>query len=111
MVEQRVQVSERRFRIPDVSVIDRDQPLEPIVRVAPIICCEVLSRLDTMREMHERYDDYLAFGVRNVWVFDSLKRGVFICDGKDFHAAEREQLNAPGTPIYLPLKQIFAELD
>jgi hypothetical protein len=38
VVDQRVQVSARRFRIPDVCVLSRDQPLEPIVRVAPIVC-------------------------------------------------------------------------
>ncbi|AXC10972.1 protein of unknown function DUF820 [Acidisarcina polymorpha] len=111
VVEQRVQVSEKRFRIPDVSVLDRNQPMEPIVRVPPIVCCEVLSRSDTMREMRERCDDYLLFGVRHVWAFDPLRREAFICDAKGFHAPEGEQLAVPGTPIYLPLPQIFAELD
>jgi len=111
VVEQRVQVAARRFRIPDVSVLSRDQPMEPIVRVPPMICCEVLSRSDTMREMLDRCNDYLKFGVQNVWVFDPLLREAFVCDAKGFHAPEGEQLNATGTPIYLPLPQIFAELD
>jgi Uma2 family endonuclease len=111
LVEQRVQVSERRFRIPDVSILGSDQPAEPIVRVPPILCCEVLSRSDTMREMRDRCDDYLKFGVRHVWVFDPLKREGFLCDSKGFHAPEGEQLTVLGTPIYLPMKPIFAELD
>jgi Uma2 family endonuclease len=111
VVEQRVQVAARRFRIPDVSVLRRDQPMEPIVRVPPMICCEVLSRSDTMREMLDRCNDYLKFGVQHVWVFDPLNREAFICDAKGFHTPEGEQLSAPGTPIYLPMPQIFAELD
>jgi Uma2 family endonuclease len=111
VVEQRIQVSARRFRIPDVSVLSRDQPMEPIVRVPPIVCCEVLSRSDSKKEMRERCDDYLAFGVQHVWVFDPLKREAFVCDAQGLHAPEGERLNVPGTPIYLPLKQIFAELD
>jgi Uma2 family endonuclease len=111
IVEQRVQVSDRRCRIPDVTVLSRNQPLEPIVREPPIICCEVLSRSDTMREMRERCDDYLTFGVQHVWTFDPLRQEALVCDAKGFHAPEGEELRMPGTPIFLPLKQRFAELD
>jgi Uma2 family endonuclease len=111
VVEQRVQVSARRFRVPDISVLSRDQPMEPIVRVPPIICCEVLSRSDSMSEMRDRCNDYLKFGVQHVWAFDPLLREAFICDAKGFHAPESEQLTVPATLIHLPLPQIFAELD
>lgn len=111
VVEQRVQVLASRFRIPDVSVLSRDQPMEPIVRVPPIVCCEVLSRSDTMRSLRDRANDYLKFGVRHVWAFDPVLREAFICDTKGFHAPEGEELRVAGTPIFLPLKPIFAELD
>jgi Uma2 family endonuclease len=111
VVEQRVQVSEKRFRIPDVSVLSRDQPMEPIVRVPPIVCCEVLSRSDTMRSLRDRANDYLRFGVQHVWAFDPVLREAFVCDARGFHAPESEELRVPGAPIFLPLKQIFAELD
>jgi Uma2 family endonuclease len=111
VVEQRVQVSARRFRIPDVSVLSRDQPMEPIVRVPPILCCEVLSRSDSKKEIRERCDDYLGFGVRHVWVFDPLKRESFVFDAQGFQTPSGDELRVAGTPIYLPLKQIFAELD
>jgi Uma2 family endonuclease len=111
VVAPRVQVSEKRFRIPDVSVISRDQPMEPIVRVPPIVCCEVLSRSDTMRSLRDRANDYLKFGVQHVWAFDPVLREAFVCDVRGFHAPDGEQLGVPGTPIFLPLRQIFAELD
>jgi Uma2 family endonuclease len=111
VVEQRVQVLASRFRIPDVSVLSRDQPMEPIVRVPPIVCCEVLSRSDTMRSLRDRANDYLKFGVQHVWAFDPVLREAFVCDAKGFHAPDGDRLNVPGTPIYLPLQQIFAELD
>ena len=111
VVEQRVQVSERRFRIPDVSVLSHDQPMEPIVRVPPIVCCEVLSRSDTMRSLRDRANDYLKFGVKHVWAFDPVLQEAFVCDTKGFHAPDGDQFSVPGTPIYLALQQIFAELD
>lgn len=111
VVEQRVQVAATRFRIPDVSILSRDRPIEEIIRVPPIVCCEVLSRSDTMREMRARCNDYLKFGVEHVWVFDPLSRDAVVCTADGFHTVQAEQLAVPGTPIYLPLAQIFAELD
>jgi Uma2 family endonuclease len=111
VVEQRVQVSEKRFRIPDVSVLNRDQPMESIVRVPPIVCCEVLSRSDTMRSLRDRANDYLRFGVQHVWAFDPVLREAFVCDVRGFHAPKGEELRVSGAPIFLPLKPIFAELD
>jgi Uma2 family endonuclease len=111
VVAPRVQVAERRFRIPDVSVLSRDQPMDPIVRVPPIVCCEVLSRSDTMRSLRDRANDYLKFGVQHVWAFDPVLREAFVCDAKGFHAPDGDRLSVLGTPIYLPLRQIFAELD
>ena len=106
VVEQRVQVSEKRFRIPDVSVFSRDQPMDPIVRVPPIVCCEVLSRSDTMRSLRDRANDYLKFGVQHVWAFDPVLREAFVCDAKGFHAPDGDRLSVLGTPIYLPLRDI-----
>src|SRR5271165_5356635 len=51
VVEQRVQVSPTRFRIPDVSVLPGDYSKDPIVRVPPLVCIEVLSKDDTLRSI------------------------------------------------------------
>lgn len=111
VVEQRVQVSEKRFRIPDVSVLSRDQPMEPIVRVPPLICIEVLSKDDTLREMRERVNDYLNFGVDHVWVFDPALREAFIADRSGYHTPKDGYFSVPETPIHLDSQQLFAELD
>src|SRR5215472_18223250 len=62
-VEQRVQVSPTRFRIPDVCVTVGAKPTEPIFRTPPFLCIEVLSRDDRRGPLLERIDDYLRFGV------------------------------------------------
>ena len=111
VVEQRVQVSPSRYRIPDISVLRRDQPMEPIVRVPPLICIEVLSKADTLRAMRERVNDFLKFGVEHVWFLDPDSREAFIADHGGFHAPSDAVLSVPGTPVHLPLRAIFAELD
>jgi Uma2 family endonuclease len=109
--EQRVQVSPRRFRIPDISVLPGDYSKDAIVRVPPLICVEVLSKDDTLREMRERVSDYLNFGVEHVWIFDPALREAFIADRKGYHTPADGTFVVPGTPIHLSVQQIFAELD
>jgi len=75
-VEQRIRVQTRRFRIPDVSVVELPEPDEQVFTEPPYICIEVLSPEDTFPRLQERFDDYLAMGVPNVWVLDpGTKRG------------------------------------
>jgi Uma2 family endonuclease len=111
VVEQRVQVKPNRFRIPDVSVISRDQPVEPIFKHPPLLCIEVLAREDTLRSVEDRVDDYFAFGVRNVWILDPEKRRAYVCAPGSFNEPEGGILSVPGTPIQIPLQDLFADLD
>src|SRR5439155_17401401 len=62
-VEQRVQVSPTRFRIPDVCVTLGPKPTEQIFRTPPFLAIEILSKRDRKRDVQERVDDYLRFGV------------------------------------------------
>ena len=111
LTEQRIRVAPHRFRIPDVCVIRRDQPVEPVFTRPPLICIEVLSREDTLRGLQERVTDYLTFGVPNVWVLDPSTRKAWVCDRSGFHEPQDEVLAAAGTEIAVPLRELFAELD
>lgn len=66
VVEQRVQVSETRFRIPDVCLLSRDKPVEQIIRQAPLVCIEVLSPEDSVSKVRNRIADYHRMGVEHV---------------------------------------------
>jgi Uma2 family endonuclease len=111
LVEQRVRVAPRRYRIPDICVIDRDQPLEPVFTQPPLICIEILSKDDRLRDMQERVTDYLNRGVRNVWILDPVSHRVYICAQGEFREPVGGVLEAQGTAIRIPLDEIFAELD
>ena len=77
-VAQRVRISERRFHVPDVCLVV-GRPTEQIFRTPPFAVFEILSKDDRMREMQERLDDYVAFGVRHIWLIDPRARRVFEC--------------------------------
>lgn len=108
--EQRVQVRPERFRIPDVCVVRNDDPDEQIVRSAPLICIEVLSKKDTLGDLQERVNDYAAMGVRNIWAVDPWKRLAYYCSTRGFQQPEDGYFRVEGTPIEVSITQVFAEL-
>jgi Uma2 family endonuclease len=109
--EQRVQVAERRYRIPDICVVSRDFPLRLIIRNPPALCVEIFSSKDTLKTIQARLDDYARMGVRCSWVIDPWKRGVYFAGPDGILHPASGTLNVPGTPIYMDVKTVFAELD
>jgi Uma2 family endonuclease len=111
VVEQRVQVSPTRFRIPDVCVARAERPMEQIYRKPPLVVIEILSPEDRFSAMQKKIDDYLDFGVPNIWVIDPKERRAFICGREGW--AESKDLVLPSVDgaIVLPLPEIFEAID
>jgi Uma2 family endonuclease len=107
-VEQCVQVSPTRFRIPDICVIIGDTS-EQIFRTPPFLCIEILSPEDRMSRVEQRIDDYLAMGVKYVWVMDPSNRHVYIATLEaglqEFKGAT---LRTENPVLELPLAAVFA---
>lgn len=108
--EQRVQVARERFRIPDVTVLRSSDPWDPIVTVAPLICVEVLSKDDSLREMQLRVDDYAGLGVENIWIVDPWNRVGYYASTQGFRKTGSDLLEVPGTEIRVSLAEVFEEL-
>lgn len=104
-------MSASRFRIPDVCVISRGQPIEPVFTKPPLVCIEVLSKDDTLRSMQARIDDYVAFGVPNIWILDPVARRAYVCSGKSLREPEDNVLRAPEPAIEISLADLFRELE
>ena len=105
--EQRVQVSPKRFRIPDICVT-LGEPNEEILHQPPFICIEILSPEDRWPRVQQRIDDYLAMGVPHVWVLDPATKTAYSAT-----PTERAQevtggaLTAQNPSVVLPLDEIF----
>src|ERR1700760_1764767 len=56
--ELRVQVAATRFRVPDVTVLDRSRPIEQIITHPPVAVFEILSPEDTLRRLKRKLEDY-----------------------------------------------------
>ena len=76
--EQRVQVAATHFRVPDICLI-RSEDFAPIVTMPPLLCIEILSPEDRWPRIQESIDDYLQFGVPEVWVIDPEERKAWTC--------------------------------
>jgi Uma2 family endonuclease len=109
-VEQRVQVSPTRFRIPDVCVTVGPKPSEQILRTPPFLAIEILSRKDRQRDVLERVEDFLRFGVRYVWVIDPRSREGWIHTTMGIASAESGILRTQDPDIEMSLPEIFAAL-
>lgn len=76
--EQRLQVAQDRFRIPDLCLFQGSRSQEQVFRTPPFLCIEVLSRNDTFDSLQDRIDDYLTFGVPYVWVINPRNRKAWV---------------------------------
>lgn len=108
--ELRMRVSRTRFRIPDVCVMLREQQPEPVLTIAPFLCIEILSPEDRMSRVIERVREYLAFGVKHVWVVDPENRTAYSYT-KDEGREVRDSLITANPEISISLGELFAELE
>ena len=106
--EQRVQVSETRFRVPDLCVY-LSEPTEEVFHTPPYLCIEVLSPEDRLNRLEERVDDYLDMGVPFVWVLDPLtKRAWKITPTEGWREEKSGTLKTENPAIEVRLSEIFS---
>jgi Uma2 family endonuclease len=109
--EQRVKVGPTRYRVPDICVIRRSDPVTEIIQKAPLLCIEVLSPEDRMQRVQERVEDYARMGVEHIWLLDPVRRQAWIMAAGGSQTPVTTEFTVPGTPIRISLAEIFAELD
>ena len=110
MQELRVQVSETRFRVPDVCLLPAGLRT-PVIQQAPLLCVEVLSPRDNIMRMRQRCKDYLDMGVPVVWILDPERRMAYVLtnDGMTEHSSGT--LALLNGVVEVDIVAIFAALD
>lgn len=107
-VELRVQVHPKRFRIPDVLAV-REMPSGRFIRKAPYIVIEVLSPDDRARDLADKVEDYLAFGVENIWVVEPTRHRVTV-ETPDGGRICRDKVETSDGVISISLSEIFGNM-
>jgi Uma2 family endonuclease len=68
--ELRIRIAQDRYRVPDVAVLDRSNPIEQIVTLPPAAVFEVLSPEDRILRIHSKLQDYADMGVSQILILD-----------------------------------------
>jgi Uma2 family endonuclease len=106
MQEWRMRIDARHYRIPDIMIVAGPLDRERVRSTPPFVCIEILSPEDRMSRMLKKVADYLAFGVRYVWVLDPESKLALA-----YTAAGVEKvatvLRTENPAIEIPLAQIF----
>jgi Uma2 family endonuclease len=108
--ELRVRVSERRFRVPDVAVLDRNLPVEEVVTHTPLAVFEVLSPDDSVKRMMTKLADYERMGIQTILVLDP-KGKHFRFKGGALEPLPAEPFDLPGSACRFDLTEIEKLLD
>jgi Uma2 family endonuclease len=105
--ELRIQVGPRRYRVPDVCLVVGPEPDEQIFTRPPFLCIEILSPEDRMSRMMVKIEDFLAFGVRYVWVIEPHLRRAYIYTRNEMREVTDGVLRTANPDIALPLSELF----
>lgn len=111
LTEQRVQISPRKFFVPDVCVLRIGAPAEDILTHPPLIAIEIMSPEDTKRRAAKKATEYLEFGVQHVWVIDPGARVAYRGTESGLQLVPSGELTVPETPILVRTTELFEKLD
>ncbi|SNS98788.1 Endonuclease, Uma2 family (restriction endonuclease fold) [Granulicella rosea] len=111
VTELRTRVSDMRVRVPDVCLIRASAPRERVTLTPPLLCVEILSPEDRLPRAAKVMEDYARMGVENLWILDPIERVAYVYKSDGELRLTSDRLSIPGTPIYVDLPALFANLD
>jgi Uma2 family endonuclease len=68
--ELRVQVLPHSYLVPDVTILDRNRPIEQIITHPPVAVFEILSPTDTLKRVMAKCGDYERMGIQTILIID-----------------------------------------
>ena len=86
------------------------KPTEQIFRTPPFLAVEILSKKDRKRTILERIGDYLACGVRYVWVIDPRSQEGWVHTTAGIEQVKDGILSTQDLVLEMSLPEIFAAL-
>ncbi len=105
--ELRTKTSERRYRIPDVAILDAALPREPIATAPPLIAFEILSPEDRLSRLVVRLADFEAMGVPAIYIIDPVDNSLMRFHDGRLEVVSDLQLR----DVTIPFADLLAELD
>jgi Uma2 family endonuclease len=107
--ELRLQVAATRYRVPDVTLLDRSRPIEQIITQPPLAVFEILSPEDTLQRLKRRLEDYRAMGIAEIRVIDPQDNTFYRYE--DGQLLSNDTFSHAGKGIVFDMNQIKNLLD
>ena len=107
--ELRIQVSPDEYRIPDVSVLNRNAPKEQVPTYPPLAVFEILTPTDRMTEVLEKLAAYQQMGIPAIWVIEPKKPTCYLYSSGQLTPASTFEL--PGSSFSVAMTEIAALID
>jgi Uma2 family endonuclease len=108
--ELRIQVSRGNFRVPDVTVLDRNLAIEQVITHPPLAVFEVLSPEDTVTRMMTKLDDYERMGIQTILILDPNGKHFRYSEGR-LEPLTSSAFDLPGSASRFDLAEIEKLLD
>ncbi len=84
-----MQVAPNCYLVPDVTLLDRSLPAEPIAKHPPIAVIEVLSPADQVARVMKKGERYEKMGIRTILIVDPEGQAFRYREGKLEPLSER----------------------
>jgi Uma2 family endonuclease len=109
--EIRIQTRPTRFRVADIAVWRAGDIGQRIPTVPPFLVVEILSAEDRLVRLQPKIQEYLAHGVRWIWVIDHDERRALSYSPEDPGGALVDDLRTDDPNITIPLADLLSVLD
>jgi Uma2 family endonuclease len=76
------------YRIPDVAVFAGQLPVGPYPSTPPLVAIEIASPDDRLSETLQKFEEYLAWGIANIWLIDPEAKKLYIYDATGLHPVQ-----------------------
>lgn len=104
-VELRIRLKSGNYRIPDVAVFWPDKPNGDVPSNPPYVAIEVLSPGDAHGNVMQKFEEYLASGVRHIWLADPQRDRFFVFDDTGLHGVDQFTLSEHS--VVITPEQVF----
>lgn len=108
VVEVRLKIRERKYRVPDVMVLSSAAFYPAVIEEPPLLCIEIVSPDDKLADLVIRAGDYLSIGVAITWILDPETKQVFIYSNQG--TIESSEAVLRYGQIELPIAELFDQL-
>ena len=109
--ELRLQVTSENYRVPDVTILDRSQPIEQIITRPPIAVIEILSPEDSLARMLAKLREYVQMGIQTILVLNPGGDDHYRFSAFGLTPLKETSFNLPGSTCRFDLEEIKKLLD